>query len=477
MPEIYDSLNKLNKSDYYPFHMPGHKRNIQDNYLEKIAGIDITEINGFDNLHDAAGIILNAEKRANSLYGSDETFFMVNGSTGGVLSAVSAVTDTGDTILVARNSHRSLYHTAYLKHLKLKYIYPKIIDSLDAAGKVDPEDIESEIDVSVKAVFVTSPTYEGVISDIGAIAEITHKHGIPLIVDEAHGSHFGFSDKVPDGAVHQNADIVIHSIHKTLPSLTQTALLHVQGKLVNREKLKRYLQIYQSSSPSYIFMASIDSCMDMIAGRREDWFNRLIRYRNELQTQTADCKYLYIADTNVIQDPCKIVIVTKKSCYDGQQLYNILEEKYHLQLEMAGMTYAIAIITGNDRNSGIARLIKAIREIDTEISEEMHSENAVKVNFFGEIFRQRDKFPTGVLTIADAWDVSKEKILLKSAKGRIAAGFVNLYPPGIPLIVPGERYSEALVMQIQLYISANMNIQGTEVDENGEIQVFVIEQK
>ena len=217
MPEIYDLLINLEKREYNPFHMRGHKRNMKGQTFGDIAGIDITEIDGFDNLHGADGILLDAERRANSLYGSEETFFMVNGSTGGVLSAVSAVTDSGDTILAARNCHRSLYHAAYLKHLDLKYIYPENLDSFDFAGAIDPNEVEAKIDSSVKAVFVTSPTYEGVVSDIASIAEIAHKHGIPLIVDEAHGSHFGFCEKVPESSVHQHADIVIHSVHKTLP--------------------------------------------------------------------------------------------------------------------------------------------------------------------------------------------------------------------------------------------------------------------
>ncbi|MBP7348927.1 MAG: aminotransferase class I/II-fold pyridoxal phosphate-dependent enzyme [Butyrivibrio sp.] len=473
MPEIYDLLINLEKSDYYPFHMPGHKRNMKGQPLGDIAGIDITEIDGFDNLHDADGILLNAEKRANSLYGSEETFFLVNGSTGGVLSAVSAVADTGDTILAARNCHKSLYHAAYLRHLDLKYIYSKVIDGFDFAGGIDPNEMEAIISSSVKAVFVTSPTYEGVVSDISAIAKIAHKHGIPLIVDEAHGSHFGFNENVPDSAVHQNADIVIHSVHKTLPSLTQTALLHVQGNLVNREKLKRYLQIYQSSSPSYIFMASIDSCMKMLERRKSEWFGRLLQYRHDLQVQTEDCKYLFILNTDVIQDPCKIVIATKKSCYNGQQLYHILREKYHLQLEMAESNYVLAIITGNDRESGIARMIKAIREIDTDMEEKKDVENPWTEIFCEKTSIQRITALVEAKPIADAWDCSKEKILLEHAKNRVAAGFVNLYPPGIPLIVPGEEYSEHLIKQMQLYISANMNLQGVDFGKNGENWVFV----
>lgn len=476
MPEIYDLLINLEKSDYYPFHMPGHKRNMQEKPFGDIAGIDITEIDGFDNLHDADGILLDAERRANSLYGSEETFFMVNGSTGGVLSAVSAVTDSGDTILATRNCHKSLYHAAYLKHLDLKYIYPEDLDSFDFSGAIDPNEVKAEIDSSVKAVFVTSPTYEGVVSDIASIAEIAHKHGIPLIVDEAHGSHFGFCEKVPESAVHQHADIVIHSVHKTLPSLTQTALLHVQGKLVNREKLKRYLQIYQSSSPSYVFMASIDSCMDMLERRKSEWFGRLLQYRHNLQVQTADCKYLFIVDTDVIQDPCKIVIATKKSCYTGQQLYHILREKYHLQLEMAGSTYVLAIITGNDREYGVARMIKAIHEIDNDMKEKKCFENPwPKISCEINSMQKRTN-SVETMSITDAWDRPKEKILLEHAKKRVAAGFVNLYPPGIPLIVPGEEYSEHLVKQMQLYIAADMNLQGVDFDENGEIRVFVISQ-
>ena len=209
MGQLWDKLGDLSRSNMYPYHMPGHKRNAgcgMDTAL--FFDHDITEIDDFDNLHDARDIIMDCQNRANALYKAGETYFLVNGSTCGVLSAISAVTGDGDTILTARNCHKSLYHAAYLRNLKLEYLYPQRISGYDFCGAVKPEDIDAALKAgtSIKAVFITSPTYEGVYSDVRAIADIAHSYGAALIVDEAHGAHLGISDRISEGAIEGGAD-------------------------------------------------------------------------------------------------------------------------------------------------------------------------------------------------------------------------------------------------------------------------------
>ncbi|MCR4901232.1 MAG: aminotransferase class I/II-fold pyridoxal phosphate-dependent enzyme [Butyrivibrio sp.] len=452
MPELYNKLFELYNSNMYPLHMPGHKRNANDDVLKDICKIDITEIDDFDNLHMAEGILARAQERANMLYGSAETFFLVNGSTSGILSAISAVADEGDCILTARNCHKSLYNVAYLRKTNLKYYYPEYNEEYDMYGQVNPDTIEKALDSSIKAVFITSPTYEGIPSDIAKIAEIAHKRNIPLIVDEAHGAHFGFYDDIPDSAIHQGADIVIHSVHKTLPSLTQTALLHVQGNLVNRELLKRFLRIYQSSSPSYVFMASIDSCMDYLEQSRDILFGKLLEYKREILKKTSNTSHIRVLNDNLIKDPCKVVISVKNTSMTGQKLYDILREDYALQLEMAADTYGLAIITGLDTKDGIERLINAINEIDLKI------DTAYKSDIFdSKCLTNKVEMP-----LYKAWDSKSEKIELSKADGRCMADFINLYPPGIPIIVPGEIINGDLINCIESYINKKMNIQGIE---------------
>lgn len=521
MSEIYDSLQRLHHSKQYPFHMPGHKRQGGENPLADIYDIDITEIDDFDNLHDPEGLILRAEERCNSIYGADESFFMVNGSTGGILSAISAVTMKGDKIAASRNSHRSFYNAAYINCLEVDYIYPEMNRELGLCSSIKPEEVKRVLDSDreLRAVFITSPTYEGITSDIAQIADIVHSQGIPLIVDEAHGAHFGFSKDVPDGAIHQGADIVIHSTHKTLPAMTQTALLHVQGSIVDRGRLKKFLKIFQTSSPSYVFMASIDLCMDMLDSYSSQWFAKLLMYNKKIIAETAVCRYIRVLDNKLIDDPAKIVICSLIDKFSGNDLYDIFRKRYHLQPEMASERYILMIITGNDSDSGIDRLIDAILDINNRIGnygieslkQNMNNEitnpriQSVKQNInngiknteiknieikntriintgiqsvqksdldFNLNIKSSNKSPINI-PIYKAYDADSEFVEIENANGRTAADFIYVYPPGIPLIAPGEVFTEELVNIISDKIKYNLNVKGIELSENNKYSVKV----
>jgi arginine/lysine/ornithine decarboxylase len=464
MPELYQELVRLAESEMYPFHMPGHKRNLESTPMKGAFRCDITEIDGFDNLHAAEGVILEAQNRANRLYGADETFFLVNGSTAGVLSAVSAAVNEYGTILAARGSHKSFYHAAYLRHLNIEYLPYKLNSYYGMPEGYTEEDVGKRLNNKVSAVFITSPTYEGICSDIEGIARLCHENNIPLIVDEAHGAHFGFiPDKdhtneeysfIPQNAVSLGADVVIHSVHKTLPSMTQTALIHVRGKLVDKDKLKRFLRIYQSSSPSYVLMASIDLCMKEMEENGGNYVDKLLDYRNKIQQKTKDCKHIKIPSTVVIQDASKVVISVKNTAMTGQQLYDILREEYNLQMEMAAENYVLAIISGWDTEKGIDRLIEAICQIDATLKEnsELPSCEEVAITEY--------PLPEAAKQIHLAWDEECEKVSLSKAQGRVSGDFINIYPPGIPLIVPGEVFSGKTIEDIGRYIDQGLNVQG-----------------
>ncbi len=467
MPDLYQELVNLAYSDMYPFHMPGHKSNDSSTPLKGAFRCDITEIDDFDNLHDESGIILEAEKRANRLYGADETFFLVNGSTSGVLAAISAALGKNGTILAARGSHKSFYHAAYLRNLNIKYLPYRRVEGLDIPDSYTEKDIEENIDSSTEAVFITSPTYEGKCSNIREIAKVCHKNGIPLIVDAAHGAHFGFGSNsnirsdyserdneytsVPESAVTQGADLVIHSVHKTLPSMTQTALVHISGKLADKDRLKRFLRIYQSSSPSYILMASIDLCMKEMEENGDVFIKNLIQFRNRIQEETQNCEVLKVIGQNIIEDPSKVLISLQDSTMTGEQLYGILREEYRLQLEMASENSALAIISGWDTSEGIDRLIRALNEVDKRLSKGTKKRKGVLI-----------ELPQKEMSLGEAWDAPKEYVPFKEAEGRIAAEFVNLYPPGIPIIVPGEVYNREIIESIETYITQGLNVQGVE---------------
>lgn len=240
MERLYKELEAYGKSDFYPFHMPGHKRN-----PEFVDGVfpferDITEISGFDNLHHPEGIIKEAQEAAACLYGTKKCLFSVNGSTAALQAAISACVQKGGKILMARNCHKAVYHTLYLRDIQPVYIYPQSDPKLGINGGISPTRVERYLEENqdVEAVLITSPTYDGVVSDVKNIAHAAHKFGIPLIVDEAHGAHLRFSDYFPDSAVELGADIVVQSFHKTLPSMTQTAVLHVCSSRTDMEKIK-----------------------------------------------------------------------------------------------------------------------------------------------------------------------------------------------------------------------------------------------
>lgn len=461
MPDIFQELCTLADSDMYPFHMPGHKRNVESTPLKGAFRCDITEIDGFDNLHKEEGIILEAEKRAADLYGADSTFFLVNGSTAGVLAAVSATVSENGRILAARGSHKSFYHCAYLRHLDINYLPIKMIDNYGIFDGYEKEEVEDALNktTGIEAVFITSPTYEGRCSDVEGIAEVCHKRGIPLIVDCAHGAHFGMGENVPKSPVELGADVVIMSVHKTLPSMTQTALIHLKSNLVNKERLKRFLTIYQSSSPSYVLMASIDLCIKELCDNGKRYIEDLISYRKLIQDETRKCKVLKIPDLNELQDPAKVLIYTGHSTVTGQQLYDILREDYKLQLEMAGEKYALAILTGWDTEDGIRRLIAAINEIDSRIQLDKTEGKKCEIKSF---------IPSRALLLNEAWDKDVEVVELGESEGRIAGDFVNLYPPGIPLIIPGEVIDKAFLENVSRYIAEGLNVQGVLELENGE---------
>lgn len=304
---LFGRLREYGQSDAYPFHMPGHKRRLAPAETENIYDMDITEIDGFDNLHEAEGILKEAQDYAAALYHSEETAFLVNGSTAGLLSAIAGTCEDGGSILVARNCHKAVYHAIELHHLKPVYIYPPIHTKYGINTGIYPQDVEKMwiTHPDIQAIVITSPTYDGVVSDIREICRIAHEKKIPVIVDEAHGAHFNFSDYFPESAVACGADIVIQSTHKTLPSMTQTALIHLNGTLIDRERVRRMLAIYQTSSPSYILMGSIDACLHMLDEQGAQLYKKYVEGLQRLRTAIHACRYIQMPEYEDFSPICE----------------------------------------------------------------------------------------------------------------------------------------------------------------------------
>jgi len=479
MQLLYDKLKSFGQSDAYPFHMPGHKRRGMD--FENPYQIDITEIEGFDNLHHAQGILKEAEERAAHLYGSEETYFCVNGSTAGILSAISACVPCGSRILMARNCHKAAYHAVFLRQLEVTYIYPQKVGQLGINGGLLPEKVEEMLIKypDIRAVFITSPTYDGIVSDVGGIAEAAHRHHVPLIVDEAHGAHFGFHEYFPESSVKQGADIVIHSLHKTLPCLTQTALVHVNGKLADRAALRDYLGIYQTSSPSYVLMASMDSCVGLLRERGEELFESYVKRLKEFRERAQALHRIRVADIErradiYDVDMSKIIISDIKGKIPGNELYERLRCEYGLWLEMAAGRYALAMTSVMDTREGYDRLVRALYSIDEEVPHIWETDLQES-----GCCQKEDGLPenTAVLPI---WKAAgrgddgyrRKRLMLQESEGEISAEYMYLYPPGIPLIVPGEKISGEFIEKVLQYKKLGHSIQGCSDYEAESIEVL-----
>ena len=492
MYNIFDKLKNYSDSDYYAFHMPGHKRNLDLMDGTSPYRIDITEIDGFDDLHHAEGILKEAQERAAEVYHADETHFLVNGSTVGILSAILGTTEKGDSILVARNCHKSVYHAIYLNELDPVYLYPKFDTELGLSTEIDAADVQKALEEhpGIRAVMIVSPTYDGVVSDIEKIAEIVHEAGCLLIVDEAHGAHFGFDPYFPKSANMYGADLVINSLHKTLPALTQTALLHVNGERVNRRKVKRYLDMLQTSSPSYILMASIDACIHLLEQtqmQKCSIFKEYAAHIDNLREELKKLKYLKIIRTENTDryDRSKFVISVKHAPISSHELYERLLRDYHLQMEMLAGTYVLAMTTVGDAQEGLDRLRDALLAIDAELDAKLKSgsgqeQKPMQMTDTDLPLSGRQPSLEKVWTIAGA---VKCRDVVPSRKGKIetcgfadSAGHISLeyaylYPPGSPLIVPGERIAQEAVEILCWYQEHDFSIEGLQSEDSIEVWI------
>ena len=453
LPEdLYNALRTYAASDVYPFHMPGHKRRFGG--MCDPFEIDITEVDGFDDLHHAEGILLRAQERAAVFYGSRKTWFLVNGSTAGILAAISsaaAADRNRKKILLARNSHRSAYHAVYLNRLEPVYLYPQSTEeseadryaaSMGVNGRILPEQVKRllEENPDTCAVFLTSPTYDGVVSNLRELADIAHAHGTMLIVDSAHGAHFGLHPLLPPNAAAEGADLVVHSVHKTLPSLTQTALLHMNGELADPQLVSRFLDIYQTSSPSYVFMAGIDRCIRFLTEEGEQVFGRLLDGLEQLYRDAGKLPGVRLIRTD---DPTRILISTGGRL-SGRAICDILRREYHIEPEMEAPGYVLCLAGAGDDAEGLKRLGKALEYISS-FPQPLPDNNSA-----AGTLQQTDtlRMPAAPLIdrpIGQAWEAPWKELPLEACAGETCAEFVFLYPPGIPILAPGERITKEVL--------------------------------
>lgn len=454
---LEQKLQELGNSDIYPFHMPGHKRTrfpFANPYT-----IDITEIEGFDNLHHAQDLLKDAQQQAADLYGSKRAYYLVNGSTCGLLAAISAAVPRGGKILVARNCHKAVYHAIYLRQLAPVYLYP-VKTRCGIQGQILYQQVSDALreEPEIAAVVITSPTYDGVESDIKGIAEVVHAHGLPLIVDAAHGAHFGFHPAFPQNAVQLGADAVIMSVHKTLPAFTQTALLHLCSDRISETKIQQFLDIYETSSPSYVLMAGIEKCIAVIAGQKDELFAAYAERLAEFHDKTKNLRTLKVltaADFSKEEafsfDPGKLLLSTGGRM-SGQRLQEILLQEYGLQMEMASGSYVLAMTSVMDTEEGFLRLAAALCEIDRRV-EGMPDQRVASPR---EIYRKQKQVMAPDLAV----DAPQMALPMAEAAGQVSSSYVYLYPPGIPILAPGELIDAQTVQTIGRCLSLGLDVEG-----------------
>lgn len=463
---ILKSLMEYRDEEAVSFHMPGHKKGKAykktgfDFLSGDLLAMDTTEVPGIDNLHSPEAAILSAQRLAAVAFGADESFFLVNGTTCGIYSMIMASAEPGDKIIIPRNCHRSVYGSVILGRLIPVYIDPEIDEEMGIAMGIKPETLEYTLEKhrDIKAVVITNPSYYGTCSDLKKIAEIVHGRGAVLLVDEAHGSHFGFNERLPMNALAAGADMTAQSIHKTLPAMTQGSMLHVRYGRINIERLKLFLQLTQTTSPSHIMLAALDSARYIMQEKGRGLLDDIIDWSNWARNEINNIPGLYCLSPDRIGsygvadlDPTRITVNFGALGISGAKAEAILRENFKIQVEMSDLYNIVAITTiGNSRDE-YERLVKALREIAV-------SKGSKKTAFKAATVGQ--KSPELCIMPWEAVYCEKEHVEFKKSIGRICGEMIIPYPPGIPVLMPGERITAEAYAYLRACVEQGLKING-----------------
>ncbi|XP_052108299.1 uncharacterized protein LOC107458699 isoform X2 [Arachis duranensis] len=460
LPPLVSALKASAELNTASFHFPGHNRgHAAPDSLIQLIGIrpylhDLPELPELDNLFCPEGPILEAQTEASKLFGSSETWFLVGGTTCGIQAAILATCSPGDFLILPRNCHLSVISAMVLSGAVPKYIIPDYKNDWEIAGGVTPlqmllqvlkviQELERE-GKKPAAVFITSPTYHGICCSLSEISELCHSHKIPLIVDEAHGAHLGFHSELPNSALQQGADLTVQSTHKVLCSLTQSSMLHMSGSIVDKEKISRCLQTLQTTSPSYLLLASLDAARAQLSESLASVFNQAIKLANETK-----CLLKHIPGISVLEnssfptfpgiDPLRLTVGFWELGLSGYEADEILYRDFRIVCELVGsksITYAVNLGTCRDH---VQRLILGIKHLAATYAHIHQPEETMVTGHapFDDIVMR--------LIPRDAFFASKRKVSIKDCVGEISGDLVCPYPPGIPVLIPGEVITESAV--------------------------------
>jgi arginine decarboxylase len=455
------------------FHMPGHKgkSGILDEIGNNLGFYDITETIGTDNLHYPTGFIKNAMEFIAKSYGAKKSYMVVNGTSCGIISAITGCTNPGDKILVQRDCHKSVYNACILGDLKLDYLYPEFNKKHGLNFSISLEKLEQMLvdEPEIKMVVLTYPTFYGICFDVEKAAEIVHKYGKILMIDEAHGCHLNFSKKLPPAAEVSGADIVAQSSHKTLPCMTQGSILHICSDRVDVNNIETMLRMLQTTSPSYVLMASIENSVHWMNKYGEERLDRNIDVFKRKTLELRNMGINVLEDDFLISegcydfDPTRAVISMSDIGIQGTELQDILRYKYNIQMEFADLMYTVGYITATDEPEDIERLFDAVKEIYLEESKNKDKRELVQI----------EPFPNQVhaMKMRKAFYAQNKLVDLDESIGRTAAEFIIPYPPGIPLVCPGEIIVEKTIEYVKTMLENGINVNG--VDKNNQLRVVI----
>lgn len=468
---LVNLLKEYVKKDPVRFHMPGHKGkfifSLQKLLSENLYKFDVTEIPGFDNLHQPEGILKQSQRNLASLYGSRRSFYLVNGATSGIIAAMASFLKEKDRVLVPRNSHRSVLNGIILTRSEPVYLIPGVDTELGICLDVPEEKWVSAIEKekNIKALLVTNPNYNGICPDIEKIIKTARKKNIKTIVDEAHGPHFKFSKKLPPSGVDYKAEITVQSPHKMLLSLTQSAWLHFNGPGKEEEVIRENLSLITSTSPSYILMASLELAVIFLKKFGAKFVDKGVELaelaRREINRFTPFyCPGVdYAKSKGFFYDVSRLIINTSSSGYSGLYVEKILRKQYNIFTEYADLNNIYLLITGANSKKDVLNIIKALSTFRKKK---------------GKIFPVGilKKLPERILLPHEVFLRDFEYIPLKNSPGRICRNPVIPYPPGIPVLNPGELITKEHVELLEELVANNYICQGIKnnciaVVENG----------
>jgi arginine/lysine/ornithine decarboxylase len=483
---LFERLIKHAGGKHVSLHVPGHKsgQGLEASarpYYEAVLQLDVTEISGLDDLHHPEEAILEAQRLAADCFGAEETYFLVNGSTVGNLAMILSVCRRGELLLVQRDVHKSVIHGLMLAGARAVFLNPEVDPETGLTLGLQAEAVEQALGKypEAKGLLVTRPSYYGTAMPLEPIVRLLHDLEKPLLVDEAHGAHFGFHPALPQSALSYGADAVVQSTHKLLTSMTMGAMLHVQGDLIERKEIKLYLTMLQSSSPSYPLMASLDLSRMQMHTKGEELLEQGIAVVKQFKLRMRDLsrfKLLTLDEANTIisQDPFKVILKDREGRMSGFELKDALEARGCF-VELADPQAVLLVFSLASTQEDVSRLIAALEEIGRDqdglerdpINSNTNampalSYSAVRglsdpVSFDEHVYRQKG---TALLP-------------LEETVGQLSAEMIVPYPPGIPVLCPGERISEEVVRYLNRLVALGARIHGMTIGEVPMLPVLI----